>query len=185
MVDTPRTKSALLTTLFQDAQAAGISANDIRDLIVSLAAPMGGCYISTPATTGIVSDGVYVKAAGTTTSSVLASMTMPASNRLLYSGSSPRHFHIVGQVSVAPAAGANQDLGLQIWYYDDSAGSGSYLPMSEARTTLSSTAIEQITTHADVMMATNDYLELHVANHSSTNDITTSYGYMFAMGVLM
>ena len=185
MADTQRSKSDLLTNLFQDGQTAGISANDMRDLIVSMVPPMGGLYFSTPAATTLGSTGVYVKAAGTTTSTVLGSMTMPASNRLTYTGVSMRHFHIVGQASVTPSTGTNQDIGIQIWHYDASAGSGSYLAMSEARTTISSTAVEQITTHADAMLDTNDYLELHIANHTATNNATVTYGYLFGMGVMM
>ncbi len=47
MVDTVRTLSALLTTLFQDGQAAGsITPNDVRDFIVTAASWSG----STPRT---------------------------------------------------------------------------------------------------------------------------------------
>ena len=44
MVDTVRSESDLLTTLFQDGQTHGISANDIRDLIVSIT---GGAFAHT------------------------------------------------------------------------------------------------------------------------------------------
>ena len=185
MVDTPRSPSYLLSSIFQDGQTAGISANDMRDLVVSLTPPMGGLYFSTPAATTIGSTGVYVKAAGTTTSTILSSMTMPANNRLTYTGTSPRHFHIVAQASITPATGTNQDMGIQVWKYDNSAASGAYLAMSEARTTISSTAVEQITTHGDAMLDENDYLEIHIANHTATNNATITYGYLFGMGVIM
>ena len=40
MVDTPRTRSFILASLFQDGQAAGsITPNDVRDFVVSLIGP--------------------------------------------------------------------------------------------------------------------------------------------------
>lgn len=187
MADTSRTKTDLLTNLFQDGQTGGISANDMRDLLVSLAPPMGGFYFSSTAATTIGTAGVYVKAAGTTTSTVLTSdMTMPANNRLTFSGASPRHFHIVAQASIQLSSGTNQLIGVQIYHYDNSAGSGSLLAMSEARNTVTGTNIEQITTHGDAMLDTGDYLEIHLTNHSGTTPtVTVAYGYLFGMGVIM
>ena len=46
MADTKRTSTDLLTNLFQDGQTAGISAQDLRDLIVSL----DSSYIAVSAT---------------------------------------------------------------------------------------------------------------------------------------
>ena len=185
MVDTVRTKTDLLTNLFQDGQVNGISANDMRDMIVSLAAPMGGIYFSTPALTSIVSSTVYYKAAGTTNGTNLMGMDMPANNRLRYTGATAKHFHVVAQSSVTLASGTNQNIGIQVYHFDDSAATGNLLSHSEARTTISGTAIQQITTHADVYLSTNDYLEVHVANNTSTNNIQVELGYLFGVGMIM
>lgn len=187
MADTQRTKTDLLTNLFQDGQAAGsISANDVRDLIVSVTPDYGGCYFTTPAATSISVATTYYKAAGTTTlTSASATVDMPASNRLRFLGVAPRHFHVVMQASVELAAGQNQDIGLQLWKYDNSGASGALIAHSEARTTISNTAVVQITSHADVMLDTNDYIEIHIANHSGTNNITAEFGYLFAVSMLM
>ncbi len=188
MADTLRSKSELLTALFQDGQAAGsITPQDARDFIFSVSPPFMGLNVTTPVQTSISSSGVYVKAAGTTTvTNKSADMDANSvNNRIRYTGVSPRHMHLVAQASITLASGTNQDIGLQIWHWDDSAGSGTLLGHSEARTTFGATAIIQITTHGDMMMDTNDYIEMHVANHSGTVNFTLDFGYLFAVGMLM
>lgn len=187
MVDTSRSASDLLTNLFQDGQADGsITPQDIRDLIASVLPPYGGLYFSTPAPTTISVQGTYYKVAGNTTvTNKSDDVSLPTDNRLQFNGAAPRHAHIVGQASVSMVSGNNQDIGIQIYHWDDSAGSGSYLPESEARTTISGTDVEQITTHGDVMLENGDYLELHVANHSGTPNAQVDFGYLFFVGMLM
>lgn len=187
MADTQRTQTDLLTNLFQDGQAAGISAQDMRDLIVSLTPDYAGLDFTTPAATTISGAGSYVKAAGTTTITNNSSNMGDGgvSNRLVYTGAAARHFHIVLQASVTLAAGTNQNVSVALWKYDDSAGSGSILAHSEAFTTISGTAVEQITSHADTVLDTNDYIELHVTNNSSTNNIQVDHGYLFGVSMIM
>jgi len=189
MADTQRTLTDLLTNLFQDGQADGsITEQDMRDLIVSLVNPYMGFYISTSAVTTISASGTYYKAAGTTTETNSSSDMDDnggTNNRIRYTGLTTRHFHIVAQASVTLATGTNQDVGIQVWKYDDSAGSGSLLAHSEARNYVPHSEAVQITTHADTMLDTNDYIEIHVANHTDTNNVELNYGYMFAMGNLM
>ncbi len=186
MPDTVRTQSDLLTNLFQDGQDRGITAQDMRDFIVSITPPFGGLYFSTAAVTTISVAGTYVKAAGTTTATNLSSdITMPANNRLQYNGVAQKHFHIVAQASVDLASGTNQDIGLQVWRYDNSAASGALLAHSEARTTVAGTDVIQITTHADAVLDTSDYIELHIANNTGTPNITVEFGYLFLVGMLM
>ena len=67
MPDTQRSKADILANLFQDGQTAGITAQDMRDLIVSLTPDFAGLDFATPAATTISVAGTYVKAAGTTT----------------------------------------------------------------------------------------------------------------------
>ena len=189
MVDTSRSQSTLLASLFQDGQASGaISEQDVRDLIVSLTQPFMGVYVSAAAATTIASAGVPVKAAGTTTitnQSGDMDDNSGVSNRIRFTGVSPRHMHVVAHASVSLASGTNQDTGLHIWKWDDSAGSGAFLPESEAHTTIAGTASTQLMTHGDTLMDTNDYLELWVANHTGTPNITVDYGYLFAVGMLV
>ena len=187
MADTMRSKSTLLDSLFQDGQIAGISAQDMRDLIVSLAPDFGGLYWTTPAETSVTVAGTYVKAAGTTTvSTISANMSLDAvNNRLKYTGVSPRHFHIVLQVSATLASGSNQDIGIQVWRYDASAATGALVAHSEASTTIGGTAVEQITSHSDVTLDTNDYIELHITNKGGTPNPQVELGYVFAVSMVM
>lgn len=188
MTDTLRSKSELLTALFQDGQAAGsITPQDARDFIFSVSPPFMGISITTPVQTIIGSSGVYVKALGTTSvTNKSADMdTNSVNNRIRYTGASPRHMHLVCQASIVLASGTNQDIGLQIWHWDDSAGSGSLLAHSEARTTFGATDVIQLTTHGDMMLDTNDYIEMHVANNTGTVNFILNFGYLFAAGMLM
>jgi len=186
MVDTQRSQSTLLTGLFQDGQTGGISAQDIRDFVVSVTPPYGGMYVSTPAIRAIASAGVYVKASGTTTATGLsAQLDMPTDNRLRYTGTPTRHFQVTCQASISFAAGTNQVAGVQLWHYDDSAASGALIAHSEAQCIADGTSVVQITTSADVALDTNDYLEIHIANHTGTNNMTLDLGYLFAMGMLV
>ena len=68
MTDTVRTTATLLSTQFADGQAANaITANDMRDLIVSLRPSFGECSMQGNSTaTVIASAGAYVKVGGTT-----------------------------------------------------------------------------------------------------------------------
>ena len=63
MVDTVRTTATLLSSLFQDGQAANeITANDMRDLIVSLRPSFGECSMQGNATRQpIAVAGTYVE----------------------------------------------------------------------------------------------------------------------------
>lgn len=187
MPDTQRTSTDLLTNLFQDGQLAGISAQDMRDLIVSLTPDFAGLDFITPAETSIAVAGTYVKSAGTTsiTNSSANMGDGGVSNRLVYNGTAMRHFHIVLQASVTLAAGTNQNISIALYKWDDSAGTGSILSHSEAFTTFSGTNVEQLTSHADAMMDAGDYIEIHVTNNTSTNNVTIDHGYLFGVSMIM
>lgn len=187
MADTQRTTADMLANLFQDGQTAGISAQDIRDMLVSVRPDYAGLSWTTPAVTSIASAGEYVKAAGSTTmtGSSDAMNNGSTNNRLVYTGTAARHFHIVLQASVTLASGNNQRVGIQVYRYDNSASSGLLLAHSEARTTIPGQNIVQITSHADVMLNTNDYLEMHVGNNTAANDIQVDFGYMFAVSMIV
>lgn len=58
MPDIQRSKSELLTSLFQDGQLGGISAQDMRDLIISLMPPTKN--ITTTAYTALLTDTVLL-----------------------------------------------------------------------------------------------------------------------------
>lgn len=147
--------------------------------------PYGGCYVTTSAETTISASGTYVKAAGTTTVTNVSSNVDngSANNRLRYTGTAARHFHIVMQASLSPASGTNQDLSVQLYKFDSSASSGSLLAHSTAVATVAGTDTYQLTSHADTLLDTNDYVEVWVANNSGTNNIELTNLYLFIMGM--
>lgn len=149
--------------------------------------PYMGVYFSTPVVTTGLGSG-YVKASGVTTitnsSSTMDDGASPTSNRIRYTGTETRHFHVVLQATMSPASGS-QILGIQLYHWDDSAGSGSLVTHSDARSNVSSTVQQQVTSHADLAMDQNDYLEVHIENHTSSADVTIDLGYMFVMGMKM
>lgn len=186
MVDTTRTITDLLTNLFQDGQAAGaITPQDVRDLIVSLQPAHMNIYWSTPAATTISVAGTYTKALGTTTE-VGASVLMDAnavSNRMRYTGAPGKEFLVTAAVGVDLAAGANQDIGIQLWRFDASGSSGALVAASEMRSEAAGTGLIQLALVSRVQLDTNDYLELHITNHSGTNAVTVQWGHMAALGI--
>lgn len=186
MADTVRTLTDLLTNLFQDGQATGsIVAQRMRDLLVSVAPSHGSFYVSSAAATVVAVAGTYTKVLGTTTLNPNSDLVdMPANNRLRYTGAAAKHFGIDCSFSVTSPS-SNQVMGVRIWHYDDSAGSGAYLDFSEIRRKIGTgTDIGAASCHADVEMETNDYVELHLTNYTGTNNIQLDYMYMRMFGFL-
>lgn len=187
MADTVRTKTDILTNLFQDGQPAGsITEQDMRDFVVSVSAPHGRCSLSSASATTIAIAGTYYKAAGTTTLSGFESDfddDTGTSNRLRYTGAATKHLHVA--ISISLTAGANnQVIGFKAYKYDDSAGTGAVQDDSVVRLKVSTGSDVQSTAlHADFMVDQNDYLELWVTNETSTAAVTVQNLYMFALGM--
>lgn len=141
--------------------------------------------MSTPnsTATSISVAGTYVKGAGTTSETHASStFTTSTSNRITFTGTESRVGHIVMQATVSLTSGTNQGIGIALYHWDDSAGTGSLLPHSECITTIASTDSAQITSHADAVLEENDYIELWIANHTNTNNVLIEYAYLFVMG---
>lgn len=173
MADTARTITDLLTNVFQDGQAANsITAQDMRDLIVSFQTEHCGMYISASAATTIVTPGTYVKVAGTTTEigGASAGMTMPANNRLDYdaaaAGLPTRHFHITASMSMICASN-NQNVGFAL------AKNGVVLPNSVIRRKIGTGAdVGSMPLTWDLELSSTDYVEVWVTNETSTATVT-------------
>ena len=182
MVDTPKSIPDLLTTVFQDGQADGaITANDIRDLIVSLQSAHGGMYVADgdSAETTIVTQSVPVKAAGVTTANTnLSDMDLPAGtdNRIRYTGALTRHFYLNFMCTIDVASGSNQHCTICI------AVNGVPQVNTTAGVVLSASGDEKfVATQAILELATNDYVELWVSNTTSNNNMTVEHLDMHAI----
>lgn len=185
MADTQKTISDLLTALFPDGQAdSSITPQDMRDLIVSLGqVPFGGIFTLVSAETIIGTTGLYVKVLGTTQINNLRNMDMPVDNRLRYLGTVPYHVHIACTLSTT-SAGNNNLVSFKLFFYDDSVGSGALIDGSQVNRFIATGADEGTTAlHWDLVMGENDYLELHVANRSNTDNITVTNFYIFGVGM--
>lgn len=187
MADTVRTQSDLLANLFQDGQAAGsITAQDVRDLIVSLSPSFGSTSMQGNTTaTSISVAGTYVKVAGTTT--LLGNENSfdddsSISNRLRYTGTPTRHCMVEASVSFE-ATSNNQTVAFKIYKYDDSATSGALIDESlVTRFVANSGQIGVVVLMVDVELDTNDYLEVHVTNETSTVNVTVDDMYFRVTG---
>lgn len=177
MVDTLRTETDLLTNIFQDGQAAGsITAQDVRDLIVSMRPGFGESAMQANATATTISvAGTYYKIAGTTGLSgdeYLFDDDSSTTNRLRYTGAPDRLVMLSCAISFQVGSN-NQNIAFKAYHYDASGASGAVIDDSLVTQFLSSTGnTASVTLHCHAMMSTNDYLEIHVTNETSTASVT-------------
>ena len=171
----------------QEEVAEGPFVDGDKTKLDSIAQYFGGLSFTTPALTTIVAADTYVKAAGTTTIQPhVNSVDMPVNNRLrIVPGTPTRHYHIVVQASFNFATGVNQTAGLQLYHFDASAGTGSLVAHSEAQSRVSGADVMQITSHGDLMMSEEDYIELHAAHINGTTNLTVTLGYMFMLSMAL
>ena len=182
MAQTKRTSADLIANILQDGQSAGaITAEDIRDLLVSLAPSHGAFSINVPAATTIAVAGTYVKAAGTTSLDVDAEDfddDSPTDNRLRYTGAPDRHVNVIATISTTSAS-SNQVLGFKL------ALNGVVIDDSVSRRKQGTGSdIGSVTLSAHVDMSTNDYIELWVTNETSTGAVTVEEIHMMATGFI-
>ena len=179
MADTIRTQTALLTTLFQDGQANNsITAQDIRDAIVSLSSAYGEINTTTAVATTIAAANTFVKEGGTTTLGLARGVTMSTNNRLTYTQAPARIFQVVATLT-ATSAVAGQTLAFRL------AKNGSTIANSEVSKTFTlNTDEETVSLSALVSLATTDYIELFVANETAINNLTVTNMTLSMLGVI-
>lgn len=171
MADTVRSSADLLANLFQDGQAASsITAQDLRDLIVSMLHSNGAFSMVTPAATTISVAGTYYKAAGTTLFATDDATAFDddsgTSNRIKYIGTPDKHCEIRAVVSLT-CSGSNQVLGFKI------AKNGVVIDTSSVRHTIGSgSEVIAISVSGYEDVSADDYFELFVTNETSTATIT-------------
>ena len=133
----------------------------------------GSCYWSTATATVNVAN-TPIKAAGTTSSMQLADFSMPLSNRLTYTGADTRTFEIRFDGSVSKGVGgATQSL--NYIYRNGTLVTGAIT----GRTISSASDIGAFSISAQVIMTTNDYIELWLEDDTG-DDLTIEYGVLSA-----
>jgi hypothetical protein len=126
----------------------------------------GNMYITTPVATTFAVAGTPKKASGTTTSADLYRVTHPMNNRLTYTGSKTRSFHVIASMSVSQ----NNNNRYFSFYV---AKNGVILPESRQDIKIvSSTDQVSVTLSCRVNLAPNDYIEIWVENQTATTDVT-------------
>lgn len=175
-----REQDYLLNTLFQGPdRRSGNWLSDMRDVIVSLTPNYGGMYISTPAATTISVAGTMVKAAGTTTATNLRGMAMPTDNRLTYTGVPNQHLHIALSYSMT-MAGINDNISVAV-------ALNGVVDTASKLTRFVGTGTDQgaAASHTDLMVSTDDFIEIFVTNENATAAVTLEQGYLFAMAMIV
>ena len=182
MADTRRTTADLLANLFQDGQAASsITAQDMRDLIISLTPSHGAFVSNVPAATTIAVAGTYVKAAGTTTFDASPDDfddDSSTDNRVKYTGTPTRHA-IIDLSASFTCASSNQVIGFKI------AKNGTVIDGSVERQKIATGAdIASVAISAHVDLDTGDYIELWVTNETTTGAVTVEEMHCMVTGLV-
>ena len=108
---------------------------------------------------------------------------MPANNRIRYTGTNRIHAHIACSLSMTTASN-NQVLSFRVYKYDDSGASGATLVHTNTQRKVGTGSdVGSTALHGDCLLDTNDYLEVHVKNATSTDTVTLEDMYLFVLGV--
>ena len=184
MSDTERTLNDLLTNLYQDGQERGISAQDHRDLLVSLTNPRGGLHVADgdDAQTAIASADTYTRVAGTTTvdpADVVRDFSMPGDNQLQYDGAIARPVWVQAHLSVRVASN-NTDLEFAL------AKNGTpILGRSEQELRFgNANELKLVSISAFIHMAQGDEVGVFVQNLTDASDVTAESMVVNAVGFL-
>ena len=129
----------------------------------------GECYISSVAATTIVTAGVYVKVAGSTTADNLSNLTHPANNRLTYTGTATRKFAVTAALSFH----GNSTNDYKFAFHKNGS---SILSSSIISSTGTGTGnLAHVSCQCIVELAINEYIEMFVTNADATNSATVDF----------
>lgn len=170
MADTPRTLATLLT-LCADNATGDITAQVLRDVLVSAFPARGQLTLSNTVTTTFTQSSTYIPLAGTTAldTAVSTGVTMPASGTLRFDKTVAQVVQITAELAVLPA-GNNHTYAFAF---------------AKNGTAITATAQTQnygnlngtpatVQLHALVAVAAGDTLSVVVRNNTDTTSITAS-----------
>ena len=176
MADTQRTV-ATLQALLADNASGDISAQDVRDFLATAAKSYGSMHISAPTQTAIIIGNTPVKVAATTTLAIqLKNFTMPATQRLLYTGVPTIHAHVTASMSMTSASN-NKTF---VFYI---ALNGAVIDSSKIGILVGGTAIESISLQAELDLSTNDFIEVWVENITDNSNLTVELMNVMVQGI--
>lgn len=171
MADTPRTLATLLA-LCADNTTGDITAQVVRDALVSLAPARGQITLASSAATTFLQSNTYVSVAGTTTLDTTVStadVTMPGNGQLRFGKAVAQVVQITAHLLVLPA-GNNHTYAFVF------AKNGNPVTQTAATYQFGSLGgnAALVTLHALVAVAANDILSVQVRNNTDTTSITAS-----------
>ena len=178
MANTQRTLSQVLALLADNA-TGDISAQDMRDAVLSLASDHAGMYISTSAATTISTVDVWVDEGSTWTLSPDShNFSEDTDGRLQYDGAASRHVHVTASASVTSSGnGKTYEIGI--------AKNGTvYTPSISQRKIVIGTEVGDVSVTAMIPMDTGDYLTLQVRNVTDDTNATITKANIVAMGMI-
>lgn len=129
--------------------------------------PTGVAYMQGNATVTTVTAGNWTKVAGTTTSDSLNKCTMPANNRIQYTGTPTVRAYVVASVTASHNVGAGSILGFSIFK------NGVQVVPSASYVQTALNIVGNVFVKTIVSLATNDYVEVY-GTSSANADITVS-----------
>ena len=161
---------------------AGADFDDVETLIESTrglvnSTPSAHVFMTGNATaTPVAATGTFYKVLGTTSQGTYSSKFTFSQNRATYNGGFSRFFRI--SASAAMKSGNNNDVRMRF------AVNGVTLPDSNQRAVTGSAGrVESITTLGTVLLNPGDYIEIWVANDTSTSNITVTDMQMTASSI--
>lgn len=127
-------------------------------------------YLSTSKTTTITTSGVPVvlNGDGAFVEQDASQMTVNSNGRITYNGVKDADLPITARLSVSPASGGAQRIGVYI------AKNGVVITASEGYATVASGSEESVTVVWQDTASQGDYYEIYVENATSTNNVVTS-----------
>ena len=181
MADTPRTL-AQIQTLLADNTTGAISAQDLRDMLVSLENDHGEISITTAVETSIATKDVWAEVTEPTwalTAGTANNFSMDTNARLQYDGNQTRIFHVACSVSwVSAGNGKIYELAVGV---DGSIN----IPSIVRRKIAAGADVGSTAVHAMPAIASGSYLSLWVRNTTDTTNATISLSNLFAMGMIV
>jgi len=156
-------------TFLGDADATSVKALFTNCVGITNSATVGHYYmVGSSSATTITTQGAAVKIAGTTSSGPnVAKFLQNTANRAEYAGNISSFFEV--SVTAALSSGSNNEIAIYV------ALNGSVIASSEMRATANGGGrAESIATYGVAQLTPGDYVEVFVANLSSTTDITAT-----------
>jgi hypothetical protein len=169
---------------FADNNDGDVLPQDMRDLVESMKFARGMFYISSAIATVIATPGTYAKMLAGTTLVSANRFTMPASNRLTYSGPEDVHVLVHATLSMTTASN-NQVTG---WKFYKNAGMTSEEILEHSyiqRKTGTGADVGALAIMGGVDMSADDYIELWCTNETGASNLTAEGGCIRALGVFM